>query len=61
MEFNRQALTYIFLLLPSMFVIALFAQGITKLSNNNPRGRMSIGFSVLLLILIAVAYVFFIR
>ncbi len=61
MDLSGQGLTYAFLIIPAMFALVVVMQGFEKLSHNNKEGYVVLGFGVLFFILIAAAYVFFIR
>jgi hypothetical protein len=61
MDFAKQGVVYILMVIPTMFALTVLAQGITKLSQNNPDGKTTTGFGVFLIILIATAYFLFIR
>jgi hypothetical protein len=61
MDFAKQGLTYVMLIIPTMFAGAVLFQGIVKLKNKQPGGVTVTVFGVLFLILIAAAYIFFIR
>jgi hypothetical protein len=52
---------YAFLIIPSLFAVVVFAQGIEKLSHGKSEGYVALGFGVFFLILIAAAYFLFIR
>jgi hypothetical protein len=61
MDFNEVGLTYILLLLPILFALTVFSQGLRKLKDNNPDGWIAIGFSIVTVMLIIAAYFLFIR
>ena len=54
-------ITYAFLIIPSLFAVVVLLQGVEKIVHNNKEGYVAIGFGVVFLILIALAYIMFIR
>jgi hypothetical protein len=54
-------ITYAFLIIPSLFAVVVVIQGIEKIVHNNKEGYVALGFGIFFLILIALAYIFFIR
>lgn len=61
MNLTGPGLTYIFLVIPTLFALAVVGQGIAKLSRNEPDGKVALGFGLACLGLIGAAYFFFIR
>lgn len=61
MDFNESAITYVLLIIPTMFALTVIGQGIGKTIREEKDGTVAIGVGVFLLILIAVSYVLFIR
>jgi hypothetical protein len=61
MDFTKQGLTYVLLVLPTFFAALIFGQGVVKLSRDDDSGRTGVGFGIFLLVLIVLAYIFFIR
>ena len=61
MDFTKQGLTYILLIIPTAFAVTIIVQGIQKISRNNPDGKVAVGFGIFFLVLIAAAYILFIR
>lgn len=61
MDFSGPGLTYIFLVIPTLFALAVVGQGVYKKSREESGGGVAIGFGVVFLLLIAAAYIFFIR
>jgi hypothetical protein len=61
MNYNREALTYILLVIPVVFAFTVTAQGLQKMSRDEPEGKVAVGFGIFFLILTAAAYVMFIR
>lgn len=61
MDLSRPEFSYVFLVIPLFFALAVLIQGLTKLSKQEPDGSVAMGFGMLLLILIALAWFFFIR
>jgi hypothetical protein len=61
MDVSGPGITYAFLIIPSLFAVVVILQGIEKLTQNNKEGYVALGFGIFFLILIAAAYIFFIR
>jgi hypothetical protein len=61
MNYTREALTYILLIIPVVFAFTVMAEGLQKMSKNQPEGQVAAGFGIFFLILIVAAYVMFIR
>ena len=58
---ENPALTYVFLVIPILFALAVLAQGLVKLSRKTPDGPVEVGLGTFLLVLIGAAWVLFIR
>ncbi|MBI3385671.1 hypothetical protein HY031_01155 [Candidatus Gottesmanbacteria bacterium] len=61
MNFSGPGLSYIFLVIPTLFSLAVVGQGIYKMSRNEPDGSVALGFGVVCLVLVGAAYWLFIR
>lgn len=61
MDFSSPGVTYILLVIPTIFSLAVVGQGIYKLSRNEADGAVVVGFGILFLALIVAAYFFFIQ
>lgn len=61
MNLSGPALIYLFLIIPTLFALAVLGQGIVKVSRNEPDGKVALGFGITCVVLIAIAYFFFIR
>jgi hypothetical protein len=61
MDLSGPGVTYALMIIPSLFVVVVILQGIEKVSKREPDGGVAIGFGILFLILIALAYFFFIK
>lgn len=59
MNFNQTAVTYILLILPGLFTLTVFVQGITKLKRHDRDGWTAIAFGVIFLVLIVLACLVF--
>jgi hypothetical protein len=59
MDLSGPGLSYILLVIPSFFAIALVGQGVSKLSHNDTSGWVPVSFGTLFMVLIVVAYFFF--
>lgn len=60
MDLNRPEFSYVLMVIPTLFALAVIAQGISKLNKSEPDGPIALGFGIVLLILIVGAYFFFI-
>lgn len=58
---SDSGIIYAFLIIPSLFALVVLIQGIEKLVHDNKEGFVAIGFGLFFLVLIALAYIFFIR
>lgn len=61
MDFSGPGLTYIFLVIPTLFSLAVVGQGMYKMGKGEPDGKVALGFGVVCLGLVATAYLLFIR
>jgi hypothetical protein len=61
MDFSGPGITYILLIIPTLFALAVMGQGIYKMSKAEPGAVVVLGFGVVFLVLIGAAYFFFIR
>ncbi len=61
MNFSGPGLTYILLVIPTIFSLAVVAQGVYKLTKHEADGKIALGFGIFFLVLIAAAYFLFIR
>ncbi len=61
MDFTKQGLTYLFLIIPVGFALVVLAQGIEKMSKGDAEGKVATGFGVFLVGLIVATYFLFIR
>ena len=59
MDVSGPGLSYILLVIPSLFAVAVVGQGISKLSHNDKSGWIPVSFGVLFITLILVVYFFF--
>jgi len=60
MDLSRPEISYVLMVIPTFFAVALIAQGISKLSKSESDGPVALGFGIVLLGLIVGAYFFFI-
>jgi hypothetical protein len=58
---SDSGIIYAFLIIPSLFALVVLIQGIEKIVNNNKDGYVALGFGIFFILLIAAAYIFFIR
>ncbi|MBI4065375.1 hypothetical protein HY409_03330 [Candidatus Gottesmanbacteria bacterium] len=61
MDFSGPAITYILLVIPTLFAAVVIGQGISKIMKQERGGGVAVGFGVVFLLLIGAAYFFFIR
>jgi len=61
MNFNSPGFSYVFLIIPSLFALAVLGQGVSKMMRGDDDGPVALGFGIFLLVLIGVAYWLFIR
>ncbi len=61
MDFSGPGLTYIFLIIPTLFSLAVAGQGVYKMSRGEADGGVALGFGIACLLLVGAAYFFFIR
>ena len=61
MNLQGPGLSYILIVIPTLFSLAVVGQGFYKISKKEPDGRVAVGFGTICLILVATAYYFFIR
>jgi hypothetical protein len=61
MDLSGPGIIYAFLIIPSLFALVVLLQGVQKLTHGSRDGYVPLGFGILFLILIALAYVLFIR
>jgi hypothetical protein len=58
---SDSGIIYAFLIIPSLFALVVLIQGVEKISHNNKEGYVALGFGTFFVLLIAAAYIFFIR
>ena len=61
MDFTKQGLTYLFLIIPTGFSLAVLVQGIEKMSKGDAEGRVGVGFGIFLIGITVATYFLFIR
>ncbi|MBI5019764.1 hypothetical protein HZB58_05860 [Candidatus Gottesmanbacteria bacterium] len=61
MDISSPAITYVLLVIPTFFALAVMFQGISKMAKAEKDGSVAFGFGAFLLVLIAAAYFLFIR
>ena len=61
MNFNGPGTTYILLVIPALFSLAVVGQGMYKLARGDEDGKVALGFGIVFSLLVAAAYFFFIR
>ncbi|MFC1646884.1 hypothetical protein ACFL1A_01240 [Patescibacteria group bacterium] len=61
MDFTKQGIVYVLLVIPTLYAVAVLGQGINKMTKNEPDFAVPLGFGIFLLLLIFAAYFLFIR
>lgn len=61
MDFTADAITYVLLIIPTLFALVVVAQGVNKMNSQQSDGKWIALFGLALIAAIAGAYVFFIR
>lgn len=61
MDFTGPAVTYIILVIPTLTALVIAGQGVYKLVRQEEGGKVVFGFGAIFLVLIAAAYILFIR
>ena len=61
MDFQSPGVTYVLLVIPAIFSLAVVGQGVYKLTKNESDGGIVVGFGIFFLAMIAAAYFLFIR
>lgn len=60
MNLNSPEISYVLMVIPTLFALAVIAQGVSKLNKSEPDGPIAFGLGIILLIVIVGAYFFFI-
>ena len=58
---SDSGIIYAFLIIPSLFALVVVIQGIEKIVHDNKEGYVALGFGMFFIVLIAAAYILFIR
>lgn len=61
MDLSSPGVTYILLVIPTLFALAMTGQGVYKMSRDEAGGGMAIALGVICLVLVGVTYLLFIR
>ncbi len=61
MDFSGAGITYLLLIIPSFFALAVVGQGAVKVSRDEKDGKLILGLGIAFFVLIILAYFFFIR
>ena len=61
MDLSGSGVTYALMVIPLLFVAVVIIQGIDKMVKHQPDGKVALGFGIFFLILIALAYFFYIK
>lgn len=61
MDFSGPGITYLLLVIPTLFALVVVGQGVYKISREEEDGKMIAAFGLILLVVILAAYFFFIK
>ena len=61
MDLGSSGVTYAFLIVPSLIALVVVIQGIEKITKQEPDGGVAVGFGIFFMVLIALAYFFYIK
>lgn len=61
MNLSGPGITYLLLIIPTLFALVVVGQGVYKISREEEDGKMIAGFGLILLVVILAAYFFFIK
>lgn len=61
MEYSGAGITYLLLIIPTLFAVAVVGQGAVKISKEEKDGKLIFGLGIGFLVLILLAYFFFIQ
>ena len=61
MDLSNPGITYILLVIPTLFALALTGQGIFKMVKDEQGGGVALSFGLICLVLIGATYFFFIQ
>lgn len=61
MDLTGPGVAYVILVIPTLTAMAVTGQGVYKLVRQEEGGKVIFGFGIIFLVLIAAAYIFFIR
>jgi len=61
MDLSNPGVTYILLVIPTLFAFVMTGQGLYKMTRDEEGGGVSLAFGVICLVLVGVTYLLFIR
>ena len=61
MNLSGPGITYLLMVIPTLFALVVIGQGIYKISKEEHDGGVVLGFGLIFLVLVVAAYFFFIR
>ena len=61
MNLSGSGITYLLLIIPTLFALVVVGQGVYKISREEEDGKLIAGFGLILLAAIVLAYFFFIK
>jgi hypothetical protein len=59
-SFTKQGITYVLMIIPTLFALSVLVQGIQKIKKNDSDGKIAVGFGIFLLLLVVATYFLFI-
>lgn len=61
MNLSGPGITYLLMIIPTMFALVVVGQGVYKISKEESDGGLVLTFGIIFLLVVAAAYYFFIR
>ena len=61
MDLSGPGVVYALMIIPLLFVVVVILQGIDKVAKKEPDGKIAIGFGIVFLVIIALAYFLYIK
>ena len=61
MDLSNPGVTYALMIIPSLFALVVIIQGIEKVVHHDPEGKVALGFGIVFIILIVLAYFLYIK
>jgi chromate transport protein ChrA len=61
MDFSGAGITYLLLIIPTLFALSVVGQGAVKVNRDEKDGKLILGLGIVFLVLILLAHFFFIK